>query len=125
MRTYIYLGIACGGGAGASLRYIISNLFPFHGGFPYGTFLVNMLGCFLLSFMYHFFSKFFTKARVLQKAVTTGFIGSFTTFSAFTSEFVQFIFTNTYLALFYIMGTLLLGGIMTILGSQWGKKWFI
>ncbi|MCA1011121.1 fluoride efflux transporter CrcB [Halobacillus halophilus] len=124
MRKYIYLGIAFGGGAGSSLRYIISNLLPSHSALPYGTFIVNMLGCFLLSFMYHFFTNFFTKARVLQKTVTTGFIGSFTTFSAFTSEFVQLFFANTYLALIYILGTLLLGGIMTILGSQLGKKWF-
>ncbi|MGP4076675.1 fluoride efflux transporter FluC [Halobacillus sp. K22] len=125
MRKYIYLGISFGGGAGASLRYMISILFPSYGSFPYGTFIANMLGCFLLSFMYQFFFRFFTNARVLQKAVTTGFIGSLTTFSAFSTEFVQLLSLNTYLALFYIVATFLLGVSLTLLGSLWGKKWFI
>jgi CrcB protein len=65
------LGSAAGGGA----RYLIGVWAArrFGGGFPYGTLIVNLVGCFLMAF-------------VMYAALTTGFLGGLTTYSAFNHE---------------------------------------
>lgn len=52
------LFIACGGGIGAALRYVISAWASAHGGavFPYGTALVNIIGSFLIGLSASYFA---------------------------------------------------------------------
>jgi CrcB protein len=81
--------VGLGGFLGAIARYKVSSaLLHWYGaeGFPLGTFVVNILGCLLigvsvgLSARVTFFDQ---QARLL---FVTGFLGSFTTFSAFGLE---------------------------------------
>ena len=83
----LYVGL--GGFIGASLRYA-TGLFVerFTNGalFPYGTFVVNMLGCLLIGFL-----AGLTDSRQLlndtsRAFVFTGMLGAFTTFSTFSYE---------------------------------------
>lgn len=76
-----------GGGFGSLLRYIISK--SFNGYFQYfflGTFMVNIIGCFLIGIILGFSAKssFLTQNQILL--LSTGFCGGFTTFSSFAFE---------------------------------------
>ncbi|MEG0662277.1 MAG: CrcB family protein, partial [Anaerovoracaceae bacterium] len=68
---------------GAGSRYLIGLLF----GSPLSTLTVNFLGCFLLAMVFDYFETRWPKDLV--GAVGTGFIGAFTTFSAFSTETVN------------------------------------
>lgn len=115
---YILVGAA--GAVGAILRYIIGIIFyssnPI---FPFATFIVNMLGSFLLA---RFTTNLFQKISVPLKwktAINTGFIGSFTTFSTLSLETVQ-LFEKGYTATacIYICLSALGGLFMSRLGFR-------
>ena len=83
----LYVGL--GGFIGASLRYatgLFVGRFATEAQFPYGTFVVNMLGCLLIGFL-----AGFTDSRELlndasRAFIFTGMLGAFTTFSTFSYE---------------------------------------
>jgi fluoride exporter len=106
--TALYIGIA--GIFGAFARYGLSLAFnpAVADAFPWGTLLCNGLGCFLLTFITFRYAPRWPETAKL--AVTTGFIGSFTTFSTFSMETVQFLNHHLWgLALLYTGLSLVLG----------------
>ncbi|MBN2352751.1 MAG: fluoride efflux transporter CrcB [Spirochaetales bacterium] len=82
-----YVLIFLGSGAGGLSRYILSTLVydAFPGGFPVGTLAVNWIGCFLIGFLSALFGRFVLPPD-LRLFVFVGFLGGFTTFSAFGLE---------------------------------------
>jgi CrcB protein len=54
-------------------------------GFPMGTFIVNMTGCFLIGILAALFEKWLLPPN-LRLFVFVGFLGGFTTFSSFGLE---------------------------------------
>lgn len=85
--NYVYIGLA--GSLGAMLRYSTGILFGTEHGFPYATLLVNLIGSFLLAWLtYGLFKKVHLEEK-LKTAITAGFVGSFTTFSAVSVETVE------------------------------------
>lgn len=89
MESLIYVGI--GGFFGANARYALSlwvndYLTPRWGAFPYGTFLVNVIGSFGLAVFGAWFSARTGLAPSLRLLVGAGFFGAFTTFSTFANE---------------------------------------
>jgi CrcB protein len=64
-------------------RYIQNN---FISAFPYGTFVVNILGCFLIGLIYGLSEKGNIISAEWRMFLTVGFCGGFTTFSTFASE---------------------------------------
>ncbi|MDE6416074.1 MAG: fluoride efflux transporter CrcB [Duncaniella sp.] len=85
------LWVAAGSGFGGMTRYIISRIMQtlFPGSFPWGTFIVNVLGCFILGLIYGFIEKGFHLTDGLKLFLTIGFCGGFTTFSTFINENFQ------------------------------------
>lgn len=81
--------VGLGGGLGAMARYGVSvwaGQWPEGQAFPMGTLVVNVLGCFAIGVLAHLGEAkglLTTEARLL---LVTGFLGGFTTFSAFGSE---------------------------------------
>ena len=81
--------VAVGGALGSVSRYLLSGWVLHHTvdwRFPLGTFLVNVLGCFVIGVLAGFAVKddfFSPEARLF---LFTGIIGGFTTFSAFSLE---------------------------------------
>lgn len=101
IRFFIFIGI--GGMFGAVARYSVSMIFAETNGFPYATLSVNLMGCFLLSFLLNH-NKFKQKLSVeLRAALGTGVIGSFTTFSTFALETIELWNNSMLLALAYIL----------------------
>lgn len=83
-----------GGGLGSALRYSISQwaASQYGVGFPYGTLIVNMVGCFLLGAVVQMAiaGSWHTDVRA---AIAAGFIGGFTTYSSFNQETIA-LFTS-------------------------------
>jgi fluoride exporter len=95
--------IAVGGFLGAVLRFVISK--NLNRKYAYGTFLVNIIGSFLLG--YFFYNGISTTSYAF---IGTGFCGAFTTFSTFIVESVQYykskkkFFSLAYMLITYIAG---------------------
>jgi CrcB protein len=82
-----YLSIAIGGAIGALLRYIVSDLAYSYFGetFPWGTLVVNVIGSFLIGFLWQLFDQLVISANT-RVFLLTGVLGAFTTFSTFSLE---------------------------------------
>ncbi len=84
-----FIAVACGGAIGAMLRYgtsLLVNRF-FEGPAPVATWVVNLVGCFLIGFLVPFLTSRPASVSV-QLFVLVGFLGSLTTFSTFSMESV-------------------------------------
>lgn len=84
------LAIALAGGLGAALRYCLDWVISFRweATFPWGTFVINVTGALLLGFLTGM-APFEELGGVSRAAVTTGFLGSYTTFSTWMYETLQ------------------------------------
>ena len=82
------LMVGVGSFLGGALRYLLSTLIKSAAGngFPWGTLAVNLAGCFLFGVVYAIFAKMALQGCNLYLLLTTGVLGGFTTFSAFTHE---------------------------------------
>jgi fluoride exporter len=80
--------IAIAGAAGALARYGLSGavqrFFPV--GFPGGTLMVNIIGCFLIGILAALSLDRLSGNPLVRTALVVGFLGAFTTFSAFGYE---------------------------------------
>ena len=86
--TLIFLG----GGMGSLLRYFIGLLFQEPGTrFPWGTLLVNLLGCFILGGLMSSQWGKFALSDGVRLGLGTGLLGGFTTFSTFGRDAVLFL----------------------------------
>jgi CrcB protein len=84
----IALAVAVCGGLGCLSRYFISGwVYSLLGrGFPYGTFVVNILGAFIIGFLMEFGLRSALISPTLRIGITVGFLGGLTTFSTFSYE---------------------------------------
>lgn len=120
MKNYLWIGL--GGMIGASLRYGVSHLFYTDNLiFPWDTLTVNLIGTFILSLIT--FSTIIEKRvpKHIYPMITTGILGSFTTFSAIMTESVQLITTNILLACIYLSVTFIGGLLLAGLGYYINK----
>lgn len=81
--------VAAGGAIGASARHLVgvASLRVFGASFPYGTLIVNVLGCLVMGVFVGLLAARFQGSEALRLFVATGFLGGFTTFSAFSLDF--------------------------------------
>lgn len=89
LKSILFVGI--GSFFGGALRYAISllmkNLCGL--GFPWGTLLVNLLGCFVFGVIFALFGRYASVNSSWCLFLTTGVCGGFTTFSTFANEGMQ------------------------------------
>jgi CrcB protein len=84
----VYLAIAIGGVLGCWARYAMTNLVQAVYGrdFPYATLSINVLGSFLMGFLFIETLERLTIAPYVRIGILTGVLGGFTTFSTFAME---------------------------------------
>ena len=116
--------VGLGGGIGSIARYlcqqwVVVHYFP---SFPWATFAVNVVGCFLIGIFWGLGFKSFDSYAGWELFLMVGFCGGFTTFSAFTLESVGLI-KDDKLALFfsYIAASVIVGLLATYLGMRLTK----
>lgn len=112
----IPLLIAIGGAAGALARYGISGAVQHAWGaqFPYGTLSVNMLGSFLLGFVYVLVEEKHWLGPEWRALLAIGLLGALTTFSTFSLETIKLLSSGAIIrALLNTMGNLFLCLLLT------------
>jgi fluoride exporter len=121
--TFVLL-LAVGGALGAVARYSVANwVYRRMGtGFPWGTLVVNVVGCFLLGVVMTGFAESPLHVQV-GALVAVGFLGDFTTFSTFTYETVMLVRDRQWTrALAYQLGSVVLGVLAVVAGMLLGAQ---
>jgi CrcB protein len=111
MFKYVVL-IGTGGFIGSVLRFYVSRLVQdfFLSSFPYGTSVVNVIGCLLIGFIYGIAEKGTWLTPEWRIFLTVGLCGGFTTFSTFSSENFQLLRDGQFMqAILYTSSGVLLG----------------
>jgi fluoride exporter len=77
--------IGFAGFIGTLLRYWLSGVIARRYGetFPYGTLAVNLLGCFVIGFLFYLFYDRSLASPILRTTIFIGLLGGFTTFSSY------------------------------------------
>ena len=104
----LYLIVFLGAGLGGALRHGVNvgaaRLFGF--GFPFGTLIVNIVGSFLMGLFAGYFAFRPGIGQHMRLFLTTGILGGFTTFSAFSLDSALLIERHAYgLAAGYMVGS--------------------
>lgn len=114
----IFVFIAVGGAVGSILRYVLGGAVQrlAGGGFPYGTLVVNALGCFVIGLLAELFMNLEPPAA-WRALLVVGFCGGFTTFSTFSNETIGLFEAGSYWKAFaYVLGGVVLSLAATALG---------
>jgi CrcB protein len=87
-----FLWICVAGAAGTGTRYLVAMWAAarFGSTFPYGTWFVNVGGCFVLAFVMQS-AAVIAWPPTLRSALTIGFLGGLTTYSSFNYETTQLV----------------------------------
>jgi fluoride exporter len=92
--------IVCGaGGLGCGARYLV-NVWVGTRAFPYATLIVNVLGAFAMALVVELSLRMTEFSPALKLAITTGFLGGLTTYSAFNQESTTLALDGDYLRAF-------------------------
>jgi fluoride exporter len=85
---WTYVAIAIGGTLGCWARYAQTNLVQavFGRDFPYATFSINVIGSFLMGFLFILTLERLMIPPSVRVGVLTGVLGGYTTFSTFEME---------------------------------------
>ena len=94
----IWIGVAIAGAVGALARYALDGVVSRRGGaFPWGTFVVNVTGAFLLGLVFTILTERFRASPWLRASLTVGFLGAYTTFSTLSLETYRLLQDGSYL----------------------------
>lgn len=108
--------VGLGGAAGSMLRYAFSVWFK-HANFPLATFLVNIIGSFVIGVVFAYALRNESFAINWRLFLAAGICGGFTTFSAFSLESLSLLQQQRIGMFFlYVMGSVILGLAATWLG---------
>jgi fluoride exporter len=121
--------IFLGGGIGSVLRYLTGTAaaktfgaFTLAGGWPWGTFIVNLLGCFIMGLCFRLLPVPDDGPANARLLLMTGVLGGFTTFSAFALDSAQLWMRQDTNGLFlYLTGTIAFTLLGVALGLWMGK----
>jgi len=116
--------IATAGAAGALARYAMAGLVQraTNGAFPWGTFVVNAIGCFVFGILWSLAEERFLIGGEVRFVILVGFMGAFTTFSTFIFETGQLLRDAEWLAaLGNMVGQNVVGLISLFLGLTLGR----
>jgi fluoride exporter len=118
-----YLWVALGGATGAVARFAVAQWMGARWGwtFPWGTFAVNVTGSLAIGLV---MTLLFARGAdpAYRLLLVTGFLGGYTTFSAFSFEAISLLESRRWdAASLYVIGSVVLGLLATALGLGLGR----
>jgi CrcB protein len=118
------VGIGIAGAAGTLARYWLDGAISRRvGGFPWGTFVVNVTGSFLLGLAFTALAERTTAEPWLRSALTVGFLGAYTTFSTLSLESYRLVEDGSYaLAFANTVGSVAAGLLAVYAGVALGRS---
>ena len=122
MEKWIYLVV--GGALGTVSRYVLAGAVSerWGAGFPYGTIVVNLIGCLAIGFLDVILDEKFSMGPHMRIFLMAGFCGAFTTFSTFMLESANLMKDGEfYKALLNVVLSVVIGFIVFRLGVLLGK----
>jgi CrcB protein len=118
------LWVGLGGFLGANARYLLGGWIANRLGaeFPYGTYVINVSGSFILGFFLAFAQDRAWVAPSARLLFAVGFVGAYTTFSTFEYESMR-LFQDEELLLgaVYLIGSVVSGAAAVIAGIALGR----
>lgn len=120
MKEYLLVGL--GGMLGSMARYFSGSYFLYFypsARFPWGTFFVNILGCLLIGVFVGITERSTQFNSEIRLIGITGFLGGFTTFSAFGIETLHLFKEGASLvAVMYVLSSVILSVLCAYLGLK-------
>ena len=121
-----YFFIAVGGALGSLARFWVGSTISSRWGtkFPYGTFVVNITACLIIGFSLAFLGRRAELNTVWRFLIPIGFIGAYSTFSAFEWETFTSLQTGAFfVATLYVVLSCFLG-LLSVWCGVWIAKLF-
>jgi fluoride exporter len=117
---------AAGGALGSSARYLVNigagRLLGM--GFPWGTLIVNVVGCFIMGVLVGWGALRGTLTNEARVFLATGVLGGFTTFSAFSADFAALVVRKNFgLSALYVGGSVVLSLAAVFAGLYLVRLW--
>jgi CrcB protein len=115
-----YVMVFLGGGVGSILRLSISLFVGKQtgGDFPWGTLAVNLIGAFIIGLIVEMFALKVSPSENIRYLLVTGFLGGFTTFSAFSLESTLLLTKGDYISLVGYVSASVIGTILLVLAAM-------
>ena len=104
--------VGAGGFFGAIARYAVGTIVAdrWHPEWPWGTFIINITGCFFIGFFLTMAAERATIPDAWRLVFSVGFVGAYTTFSTYEYETVRLVQTGAYgRALSYVVFSTVIG----------------
>lgn len=119
-----WIAIAIGGTLGCWLRYGQTQAVQYWFGrdFPWATLSINVMGSFLMGFLFVMTAERSDISPVIRLGILTGFLGGYTTFSTFSMETFALVQSDQNArALIYASASLVLGFLGTAVGVWFAR----
>lgn len=121
-----YLAVAAGGVIGCCARYGVTQLVQqvYGRNFPLATFIINVVGCFLMGLLFFLTLERLSLSPALRTAILTGGLGGFTTFSTFAMEALLLAEDGEVrTAIFYVVASVAVGLAAAFAGAWLARAW--
>lgn len=121
MKPMAILLVALGGALGAVARFVVGNVVAkrFGTSWPWGTFLINVTGCFAIGFFLTLASERVVVDDRWRYLFPIGFVGAYTTFSTYEYDTFRLVEEGAWArALSYVVLSTLVG-----FASVWSAVW--
>ena len=126
MKLSALMLVGLGGFLGAIARFVVGTVIADRWGrsWPYGTFIINITGCFMIAFFLTLTTERVTIHEGWRFLFPVGFVGAYTTFSTYEFETMQLIQTGAWAraASYVVLSTI--AGLAAVFFAAWVARRF-